>query len=567
MKNRRLCLLLIVLMATSLIQAQLLSPKEIFTRADTLRGSDNENRDWWDLQQYIINVTPDFKYKTISGSCSINFKVLKEGKIMQIDLQDSLVIDRVYFYYVRNSFTDSVSLPFKKIDGVYLVNVPELTLNSEPTLTIKYHGKPKEAVNPPWDGGWVWTKDSLGNPWVSVACQELGASCWYPCKDLQSDKAEKGVSIHIQLPDSLVGVSNGSLAHLGGREPNGNAKKKYNDFYWKVTNSISNYNIIPYIGKYVSFSDTLMGEGGRLRLSYWVLNYNLERAKKQFTQVKPMLHCFEHWFGKYPFYEDSYKLVEAPYLGMEHQSAVAYGNGFQNGYKGSDLSGSGWGKKWDFIIVHESGHEWFGNSITAKDIADLWIHEGFTMYSEVLYTQWLFGEEAGNDYCVGLRKRILNDKPMIGPYKVNKEGSGDIYYKGANLIHNIRHVINNDPLFREILRGLNTTFFHQAVSTHQIEAFISQKSGIDFSKTFDQYLRTIQIPQLNYSINKSSSTVVLKWTNCIAGFNMPLTIPVSGKRINISTEGEGVLLNREEIAWFKKSNLERHYYIASEQNL
>ena len=279
-----------------------------------------------------------------------------------------------------------------------------------------------------------------------------------------------------------------------------------------------------------------------------------------------MLHCFEYWFGKYPFYKDSYKLVEAPYLGMEHQSAIGYGNGYQNGYRGTDLSSSGWGLKWDFIIIHESGHEWFGNSITANDIADLWIHEGFTMYSEVLYTQWLFGIEASNDYCVGLRKRILNDKPLIGPYGVNKEGSGDIYYKGANLIHNIRHIINNDTLFRQILRGMNAKFFHQSVSTQQIENYISQQSGIDFSKVFDQYLRTTQIPQLSYSLNKSENKGTLKWTNCIEGFNMPITIPVSGKRITITTEDKAMSLSKEELNWFKKDTIERHYYFSSEQH-
>ncbi len=557
---------------TSILHAQLLSPKDSFTKADTLRGSNNPNRDWWDVLNYNITVTPDFQNKTIKGHSSIIFKVLKPSRMMQIDLQDSLVIDKIHFLH------DTTSLSFSRVDGVYLVKMPELKINETPFLVFDYHGKPKEAVNPPWDGGWIWTKDSLGNPWVSVACQELGASCWYPCKDLQSDKPDKGAYIHINLPDSLKGISNGNggkmpdLCHINiiieGKPISRDTikVKSINSFEWRVSNPINNYNIIPYIGKYTNFLDTIIGEGGQLNLSYWVLEYNLEKAKKQFAQVKPMLHCFEYWFGKYPFYKDSYKLVEAPYLGMEHQSAIGYGNGFKNGYRGTDLSSSGWGLKWDFIIIHESGHEWFGNSITANDIADLWIHEGFTMYSEVLYTQWLFGIEAANDYCVGLRKRILNDKPLIGPYGVNKEGSGDIYYKGANLIHNIRHIINNDTLFRQILRGMNSKFYHQSVSTQQIENYISQQSGIDFSKVFDQYLRTTQIPQLSYSLNKSDNKITIKWTNCIEGFNMPLTIPVSGKRITITTENKELSLSKEELNWIKKDTIERHYYISTEHH-
>ena len=289
-------------------------------------------------------------------------------------------------------------------------------------------------------------------PWMSVACQGLGASVWYPCKDHQSDEPDNGASLSIIVPDTLVAVGNGRLKN---KISNNNGTTTYT---WEVKDPINNYNIIPYIGKYVNWSDTLQGEKGTLDLSYWVLDYNLEKAKKQFEQVKPMLRCFEYWFGPYPFYEDGYKLVESPHLGMEHQSAVAYGNGYQNGYRGMDLSGSGWGIKWDFIIVHESAHEWFANNITTKDIADMWVHESFANYSETLYTEWLFGKEAGNEYNYGIRRRIENDRPIIGPYGVNKEGSGDMYYKGGNMLQTIRHAINDDEKFRNILRGLNQNF-------------------------------------------------------------------------------------------------------------
>jgi aminopeptidase N len=308
-----------------------------------------------------------------------------------------------------------------------------------------------------------------------------------------------------------------------------------------------------------------MGEKGKLDLIYWVLDYNLDKAKEQFKQAKLMLHAFEYWFGPYPFYEDSYKLVEAPHLGMEHQSATAYGNKFANGYLGRDLSGTGWGLKWDFIIVHESGHEWFANNITSKDLADMWIHEGFTNYSETLFTEYYYGKEAGTDYNVGTRRAIRNDIPIIGPYGVNKEGSGDMYYKSGNMLHSIRHAINDDEKLRNILRGLNKTFYHQTVTTQQIEQFISKNAGYDFSKVFDQYLRTTQIPALEFYKDSLASTVTLQYTNCVEGFNLPIVINASNKKIIPSNQIQTIQLKKEEFDWFSQKNIERNYYIKTKQ--
>jgi aminopeptidase N len=383
-------------------------------------------------------------------------------------------------------------------------------------LNIYFHGQPIEAKNPPWDGGWIWKKDKNNNPWMSVACQGLGASVWYPCKDHQSDEPDSGAVLNMIIPDSLVGVGNGRLTV---QKPIGKGLMQYT---WRVKNPINNYNIIPYIGKYVHFAEQWKGEKGLLDMDYWVLDYNLEKAKAQFVDATRTIKAFEHWFGPYPFYEDGYKLVESPHLGMEHQSAVAYGNGYQMGYKGRDLSGTGWGLKFDFIIVHESGHEWFGNNITSNDIADMWVHESFTNYSETLFTDFYYGKEAGNDYVIGTRKNIRNDIPIIGPYGVNKEGSGDMYYKGGNMLHAIRQVINNDEKFRAIWRGLNQTFYHQVVSTKQIEAYITQQSGIDFNKVFDQYLRTILIPELEYKLE--GRQLSYRWANCVDGFDMPIKV-------------------------------------------
>jgi aminopeptidase N len=258
-----------------------------------------------------------------------------------------------------------------------------------------------------------------------------------------------------------------------------------------------------------------------------VLRDNLEKAKEQFKQVPLMLKAFEHWFGPYPFYEDSYKLVEVPYLGMEHQSSVTYGNGFKNGYLGKDLSGTGWGLKFDFIIIHESGHEWFANNITYKDIADMWVHESFTCYSEALYVDYHFGKKAGEAYVIGLRRNIANDRPIIGVYNVNHEGSGDMYYKGANMLHTIRQLVNDDEKFREMLRGLNKDFYHQTVTTQQIETYINEKTGQNLTPVFNQYLRGTKIPKLEYKVEKHK--LKYRWTNCVPGFDMRLKGYVNGQ--------------------------------------
>ncbi|MEO6000043.1 MAG: M1 family metallopeptidase [Chitinophagaceae bacterium] len=505
-------LILILSLASFNLQAQLNHKLKTFTHQDTLRGSVTPERAWWDVIWYGITVKPDFPTKTIEGSTKINFKVLQSGKIMQIDLQVPMEIGVVLWKQQKLNVT--------REGNIYLVQFPDmLKKGSVQSIDISFSGKPREALLPPWDGGWIWKTDKNGNPWMSVACQGLGASVWYPCKDHQSDEPDSA-SLTMTVPADLVAVGNGRL-QVTTKNNDGTVTST-----WKVTNPINNYNIIPYIGKYVNFTETFDGEKGKLDCSYWVLDYHLDSAKEQFKQVPLMLKCFEHWFGPYPFYEDSYKLVESPHLGMEHQSAVAYGNKFRNGYLGKDLSGTGWGLKWDFIIVHESGHEWFGNNITSKDLGDMWIHEGFTNYSETIFTGCQYGKEAGNDYVIGTRSKILNDSPIVGPYGVNQEGSGDMYYKTGNMIHTIRAIIDNDELFRSILIGLNKTFYHQTITAKQVEGYINKTSGKDFSKVFDQYLLHTEIPVLEYKITATS--FMYRWSNCIKGFNMPVKIHLNG---------------------------------------
>lgn len=479
---------------------------------DSLRGSITAERAWWDVVKYDITVEPDATNKSIRGTNVIVFKTLADGKKMQIDLQVPMEINEVK--KMADGKGQNVSV--ERIGNVYYLNFDEvLTKNKTYSIEIKFSGFPREAVTPPWDGGWIWRKDKFGNPWMSVACQGLGASVWYPCKDHQSDEPDSA-SLSIIVPDSLVAVGNGRLR---SKTKAGAGKTKY---VWAVTNPINNYNIIPYIGRYVNWSEQYDGEKGKLDVNYWALKEDEEKARKQFTQVTPMLKCLEHWFGPYPFYDDGYQLVEAPHLGMEHQSAVAYGNKFANGYLGTDRSGTGWGSKWDYIIIHESGHEWFGNNITTNDISDLWVHEGFTTYSETLYTECQSGKEAGNEYNIGLRRLIKNDKPIIGKYGFNLEGSTDMYEKGSAMIHTIRQIINDDEKFRNLLRAMNKKFYHQTVTGAEVEKYMCDASGKNLSKIFDQYLRTTMVPVMEYKIENQDLTY--RWSNCVAGFDMPVMI-------------------------------------------
>jgi len=533
-----------------------------FTHQDTLRGSNGPERDWWDVVKYNITVNPDYIKKEIRGEVIIDFKTKATGKkIMQIDLQEPMVIDKVMFdgmdVEIKKDPPNVWQLTLLDIEPTMYIDKIEggkgLTKKQYQTIQILFHGKPIEAKRPPWDGGWIFTKDVKGRPWMSVACQGLGASVWFPCKDYQGDEPDLGASLTMNIPDSLVAVANGRLKEK--KSNNGTTT-----WTWEVKNPINNYNIIPYIGKYVNWKETYEGEKGKLDCSYWVLDYNLEKAKEQFKQVPLMLKAFEYWFGPYPFYEDGYKLIEAPHLGMEHQSAVAYGNGFKNGYRGRDLSGSaaGWGLKWDFIIVHESGHEWFANNITTIDIADMWVHEGFTNYSETLFTEYYYGKVAGSDYCIGTRKLITNDKPIIGPYGVNKEGSSDMYYKGGNMLHTIRQVINDDEKFRTILRGLNYKFYHSVVTTKQIESYMTEKSGKDLSKIFDQYLRTIMIPVLEYKF--TGDNMYYRWSNCVKGFNMPVKLDGSKDDwLKATTEWKTVAVTTDILKDGLK--IDRNFYI------
>jgi aminopeptidase N len=481
------------------------------TRQDTLRGSITNERSWWDLTYYHLDIKVQPEKKYISGSNTVGYKVLESKKLMQIDLQEPMKITSIT--------SKGKKLKFFREGNAYFIKMNKKQKVGEVNyIKINYEGNPKVAVRAPWDGGLSWEKDQNGNHFIATSCQGLGASVWWPNKDHMYDEVDS-MLISVNVPKNLKNISNGRLRKVTSK------KDQTTTYDWFVSNPINNYGVNINIGDYVGFSSKFNGENGLLDIDNYVLSYNLEKAKSHFKQVPMMIEAFEYWFGPYPFYEDSFKIVEVPYLGMEHQSSITYGNEFKNGYLGRDLSGTGWGLKFDYIIIHEGGHEWFANNITYKDIADMWIHEGFTCYSENLYVDYFFGKDASAEYVIGTRKGISNTKPIIGPYDVNREGSSDMYSKGANLLHTIRQIADDDEKWRKTLRGLNKTFFHKTVTTTEIENFISKSLNIDLSSVFDQYLRDIRIPVLEYEIN--NGFLKYRWNNVIENFRMPVKIIIN----------------------------------------
>ena len=488
-----------------------LGPRITYTpkssRADTLRGSfTTPDRAWWDASFYDLHVSISPRDSSISGYNAITYKVLKPASEMQIDLMEPLEVDSMV--------QDGKQVRFRREGAAFFATLTSpQPAAAHKTISVYYHGRPQIAKNPPWQGGFTWTTDSLGRPWVVTTDQGMGASVWWPNKDTQADEPDSQ-RVALTLPDPMMDISNGRLRKT---THNNNGTTTYE---WFVTEPINNYAIEVNAGQYAHFSDTFNGEKGPLTMDFWPLAYHLDTAKVQFQQAASMLKCFEHWFGPYPWYPDGYKLIEAPHLGMEHQSGVAYGNHFKNGYMGRDLSGTGWGLKWDFIIVHESAHEWWGNNVSAKDHADMWIHESFANYAEGIYTECQDGKAAGAAYIIGSRRNIKNDSPIIPQRGVNAEGSGDMYYKGGSMIHMIRQLVGDDEKWRGILRGIQSTFWHQTVTGKQIEDYISKQSGIDLAPLFAQYLTTTKIPVLEYKV--ADGNFSYHWTNVVPGFAVPV---------------------------------------------
>ena len=509
-------------LAFTISHAQLLHKKKNFTRQDTLRGSITPEREWWDLSYYHLDIKVEPETKTISGKNTIQYKVLQPYQVMQIDLQPPLQLTKVT--------QNGEQLDIKHDGNAHFVTLKNTQKIGEVNSIVAYYeGQPREAVRAPWDGGISWKKDKNGNHFIASSCQGLGASVWWPNKDHMYDEVDS-MLISVNVPEKLTNISNGRLRKV---EQKDDQTKTY---HWFVNNPINNYGVNINIGDYANFSEVYKGEKGNLDMNYYVLNYNLDKAKTHFTDAPKMMKAFEHWFGPYPFYEDSFKLVEVPYLGMEHQSSVTYGNQYLKGYLGNDLSGTGWGLKFDFIIIHEAGHEWFANNITNVDIADMWIHESFTAYSESLFLDYYYGKQAASEYVIGTRRSIQNDRPLIGHYNVNNEGSGDMYYKGANMLHTLRTMVNNDEKWRQILRTLNKKFYHQTVTTQQIENCLAEETGLDLTGFFNQYLRTTKIPVFEYKVE--NKTLKFRFSNTVDNFKMPLLINIVEKEHWINPTNE-----------------------------
>jgi len=485
----------------------------VFTRQDTLRGSITPERAWWDLTYYHLSVKVDIVDSTFTGSNLIGYRVIEPNQVMQIDLQPPMKIFRVS--------QNGKDLKYSRDGNAWFVSLDTFQkAGQNGQVLVEFGGKPKVSSRPPWDGGVTWARDTNGNPFIATANQGDGASLWWPCKDHPYDEPDS-MKISITVPDPLVNISNGRLQQLE-HHPDGT-----NTSHWLINNPINNYGVNINIGDYVHFGEVYSGEKGDLDCDYWVLRYNEDKARNHFKQVHKMLEAFEHWFGPYPFYEDGYKLVEVPYPGMEHQSCVTYGNGYENGFRGRDVSSTGFGMKFDFIIIHESGHEWFANSITNWDAADMWIHEGFIAYSENLFVDYFWGKNASAEYCRGTRLNISNDRPIVGIYDVNYSGSGDMYARGANMLHTLRQIVNDDDRWRQILRGLNKKFYHQTVKSSQIENFISEQTALELQPFFDQYLRDTRIPTFEYAI--IGEEIRYRWANCVEQFNMSLKVYLNGQ--------------------------------------
>ena len=492
-----------------------------FSRKDSLRGNLTPIRTCYDVTFYDLKVMIDEQEKSIERSHNIiHFTALTDFSWFQIDLASNMEVQIIEFEKSQLEFS-------REFDAVYVYFNREVKKGEQLSIKVWYGGYPRVAVNAPWDGGFSWKKDSNGNPWIGVSCQGLGASVWWPNKDHQSDEPDS-MRITCTARYPLKIIANGDL-RSDTSVWNQYLESWVNVSEWFVSYPINNYNVTLNIGDYTHFSDSYISLKDTLRMDYYVLHDNLEKAKEHFKQVKPMMKCFENYFGEYPFWNDGYALVETPYLGMEHQSAIAYGNDYLPGYHGNTRFIDG--LAFDFIIVHESGHEWWGNSITSNDIADMWVHEGFCTYSEVLYVECMHGYDAMLSYVNNQKRSVRNDKAVIGPYHVNQTGSsGDMYFKGSLMLHTLRNLIEDDVLWFDIIKGIANDFKYQTVDGQVIMDYINEKSGKDFTVFFSQYLKSKKIPEFQYKFQKEGKNITLlyRW-EAIPEFDMPILINTGSK--------------------------------------
>ena len=473
------------------------------TRADMLRGAYGPYRENNKLLYYHLDIRLDPEKKYISGKNTIRFRMLKPGDRIQLDLTDKLDIDKILF--------NGTPLKYDRDGSAVFVNFPRtLRVGEVVSIDFYYSGNPPEVGR---FGGITFKKDSSGHDWINTACEGDGASVWWPNKDQWRDEGES-MDLSIAIPSDLVDVSNGKFV---GKTDLGDG---YTRWDWHISYGINNYDVSLNIGNYVHFSD----KSGNLPLDFYVLPEDLDKAKEQFMQAKGMIEAYEHYFGEYPFAKDGYKLIQAPYTGMEHQSAVTYGNLFKNGYYGRDWTGVGISPRFDFIIIHESGHEWFGNSITAVDPSDMWIHEGWDTYLESLYVEYRWGKADAIKYLSGYRPKIYNLRPILAERGVNADPTEDQYFKGALMLNTLRSVIDDDAKWFALIKGLYQHFQHQQIQTEDIVAYFNLHSGMNLKPIFNQYLRHAKIPRLELLFGESPNLVMYKWDADEDSFAMPVRV-------------------------------------------
>ncbi|MFQ6609641.1 MAG: M1 family metallopeptidase [Fidelibacterota bacterium] len=511
------------------------------TQEDLLRGELNQFKSCYDVRYYDIDVSVDIKKHSISGAVEFQTTVIQPLDTVQFDLSRKLKIDSI--------ISDGRTVPFYRIKDAIFAIFPSQPANTDLDFTVKYGGKPQAAKNAPWDGGFVWSTDKAGNPWIGVACEGDGAMLWWPNKDHPSDEPDS-VRITIHCPSEFMAVSNGRLLETR-EDPDGSTKA----FQWIVNSPINNYNVTLYIGDYVVVPDTLQSGNGIHQINHYVLSYNQEIANSHFKQARDVLQVFEKYFGEYPWWNDGYKLVEAPYRGMEHQSAVAYGNGYlnNNNYYIYDLV--------DYIILHETAHKWWGNSITACDGADIWLHEAFATYSEIIYLEEKLGRLISVDYLMNKRRYIRNELPMVGPRDVNYWGFDDVYWKGAWVLHTLRNAMNDDEMFFAVIREFQSRYKKSIVCTEDFINLVNEMTGIDYTYFFHQYLYDRKPPIFQYSVD--GDQFIYQWSGVQSDFHMPIYINVNEKQVWLTPTIESKTAEIPEYATIEIPD--RYFYMVVEK--
>ena len=488
------------------------SPLRPPTRVDLLRGEYGRYRANNDVLAYHLDIRVDPDKKSIAGRNTIRFKQLKDDTRIQIDLYANLNVDEISLGGTPLEFT-------RELNAVFIDFPQTLKAGREYEVVFAYSGTPQERGR---FGGIAFRTDPAGKPWINTACEGEGSSIWWPSKDQWRDEPER-MRISVAVPDDLFEISNGKFA---GKTPLGDG---YTRWDWDVHYPINSYNVSLNIGHYVHFAD----RAGDLPLDFYVLPGSLDKAKMQFAQARSMIEAYEHFFGEYPFKKDGYKLIEVPYSGMEHQSAVTYGNRFANGYLERDWTGVGVSPKFDFIIIHESGHEWFGNAVSAADVSDMWIHEGWTTYLEALYVEHVFGYEDALKYINGYKAKVQNREPIITQRAIHRTPPQDMYFKGALFLHTLRNVVNDDERWWRVLRQFFQTFKYQNILTEDVVAFFNRALGRELTPMFDQYLRRAELPTLEVAFNEKESTIAYRWRASEREFAMPIRAGTRGAWVTL----------------------------------